>query len=54
MKRSASVMRLIDADGLKEQAMKLDTYALTDFCSMIDTHPALRNDLLRGALCLTF
>lgn len=36
-------MRPIDGDLAKELARKLDTYAWTDFCSLIDSIPTLKN-----------
>lgn len=36
-------MRPIDGDMAKELAKKLDTYAWTDFCSLIDSIPTLKN-----------
>ena len=36
-------MRPIDGDIAKELAKKLDTYAWTDFCSLIDSIPTLKN-----------
>lgn len=36
-------MRPIDGDLAKELARKLDTYAWTDFCSLIDSIPTIKN-----------
>lgn len=36
-------MRPIDGDLAKELAKKLDTYAWTDFCSLIGSIPTLKN-----------
>lgn len=36
-------MRPIDGDMAKELAKKLDTYAWTDFCSLIDSIQTLKN-----------
>lgn len=35
-------MRLIDANELKKRAKKLDSYAWTDFCSIVDEAPTIK------------
>lgn len=40
-------MRLIDADALIVRAKKLDSYAWTDFCSIVDEAPTIKTKPVR-------